>query len=257
MNRILLVEDDPQVLDALEKLLQCQGYDVYSVQDGNQAIDLLATQTIDLILADVALPTVNGYQLCHQLKTAPDPGLALTPIILLSGRTLDSDIRYGKASGADDYLTKPLVIEDLLAVMKGKLLAGARLKTLFKRYSGELDVVRMTINQHPVRLDYRQHRAWIDEQEIDLTVRETYLFERLAQTPNRVVSIADMVEATHGLNLDGREASQLVRPLIRTLRHKLAQHLDQYPCIKNVRSRGYLLVTDPPQAPLEAPQRLE
>jgi DNA-binding response OmpR family regulator len=141
--------------------------------------------------------------------------------------------------------------------MKGKLLAGERLKTLFKRYSGELDVVQVVINRHPVRLDYRQHRAWIDEQEIDLTAREMYLFERLAQTPNRVVSIADMVEATHGLSLDGREASQLVRPLIRTLRRKLSQHLDQHPCIKNVRSRSYLLLTDLPQAPLEAPQRLE
>jgi CheY-like chemotaxis protein len=105
MNRFLLVEDDPQVLDVLETLLQRQGYEVYSVQDGSQALALLATQAVDLILADVALPNVNGYQLCRQLKTAPDPGLALTPIVLLSGRTLDSDIRYGKSSGADDYLT--------------------------------------------------------------------------------------------------------------------------------------------------------
>jgi CheY-like chemotaxis protein len=89
----------------LETLLHRKGYEVYTVQDGSQALALLATQAVDLILADVALPQVNGYQLCQRLKTAPDPDLALTPLILLSGRTLDSDIRYGKSSRADDYLT--------------------------------------------------------------------------------------------------------------------------------------------------------
>ena len=115
MGRVLIVDDELDTLNFLQVLLQKQGYETLPARDGCEALALLETQPVDLILADVGLPHLNGYQLYERVKASPDPRLALIPFIFLSGRTLDSDIRYGKALGADDYLVKPVVAEDLLA----------------------------------------------------------------------------------------------------------------------------------------------
>jgi two-component system, OmpR family, response regulator len=171
--------------------------------------------------------------------------LMLTPVILMSGRTLDSDIRYAKSLGADDYLTKPFDLDDVLAVVQGKLLASERLQRLFEREMNGPAVLTLIINQQSVRLDYRQHRVWAGEHEIELTAREMFLLERLARQPNDIVSLIHLVKATHDLTTDNQEAGQLLRPLLRTLRRKLELHLGWYPCIKNVRSRGYLLIANP------------
>lgn len=244
MKRVLIVDDDPDILGFLKILLEQQGYEIFTAQDGCEALSLFETQHVDLILADVAMPRLNGYQLCRRVKNATDPRLVLTPVILMSGRTLDSDIRYAKSMGADDYLTKPFDTEDLLAVVGGKLLTSERLQHLFKQQIGNLEIANLTINEYRVRLDYRQHRAWADNQEIDLTAREMFLLERLAHQPNEIVSLVELVKATHNLDTDYQEAGQLLRPLLRTLRRKLEYHLGEAQCIRNVRGRGYLLIAD-------------
>ncbi|MBN1995029.1 MAG: response regulator transcription factor [Anaerolineae bacterium] len=244
MKRILVVDDDTDTIGFLKVLLQRQGYEILTAQDGSKALEVFATQSVDLILADVAMPQLNGYELCQRVKNGANPRLVLTPIILMSGRTLDSDIRYAKSLGADDYLPKPLDVDDLLAVVQGKLLAAERLQNLFERETNGPEVITLIINEKPVRLDYRQHRVWVGDQEIELTAREMFLLERLARQPNEIVSLVEMVKATHDLDTDSQEASQLLRPLIRTLRRKLEVHLGTVPCIKNVRSRGYLLISN-------------
>jgi DNA-binding response OmpR family regulator len=244
MKRILVVDDDVNTIGFLKVLLQRQGYEILTAQDGSEALEVFETQSVDLILTDVAMPHVNGYELCQRIKNAPDPRLVLTPIILISGRTLDSDIRYAKSLGADDYLPKPLDVDDLLAVVQGKLLAAERLQNLFEHGTNGAEVITLIINEKPVRLDYRQHRAWVGDQEIELTAREVFLLERLARQPNEIVSLVEMVKATHDLDTDSQEAGQVLRPLIRTLRRKLEVRLGKVPCIKNVRSRGYLLIAN-------------
>jgi DNA-binding winged helix-turn-helix (wHTH) protein len=115
-------------------------------------------------------------------------------------------------------------------------------------------VITLLINEKPIRLDYRQHRVWVEDQEVELTAREMFLLERLARQPNEIVSLVEMVKATHDLTTDSQEAGQLLCPLIRTLRRKLEVHLGKVPCIKNVRSRGYLLIASP-QALGDAPHK--
>jgi DNA-binding response OmpR family regulator len=244
MKRILVVDDDTDTVGFLKIILQRQGYEILTAQDGSEALEIFAIQPVDLILADVAMPHLNGYELCQRVKNGVNPRLVLTPIILMSGRTLDSDIRYAKSLGADDYLPKPLDVDDLLAVVQGKLLAAERLQNLFDREANGAEVIALIINEQPVRLDYQQHRVWVGDQEIELTAREVFLLERLARQPNEIVSLVEMVKATHNLDTDQQEAGQLLRPLIRTLRRKLEHHLGQTSCIKNVRSRGYLLIAD-------------
>ena len=116
---ILVVEDQPAMQRNIQIGLEMSGYNVVVAADGIEALDTLNSQPIDLILADVAMPRMNGYQLYEKLRQ--DPRWVPIPFIFISARGLDSDVRYGKALGADDYLVKPFQLEDLLAIVAGRL----------------------------------------------------------------------------------------------------------------------------------------
>lgn len=244
MKNVLVIDDHPNMLQQLKLTLEGGGYGVLTARDGGEALELLESQPVDLILADVGLPHLNGYQLYERVKASPDPRLALVPFIFLSGRTMDSDIRYGKALGADDYLVKPVMAEDLLAVVQGKLRAAKRLRALFKQQpsTGPEMITLMTAGQHQLRLDCRQHRAWFDGREIMLTAREMFLLEHLARQPNQVVSVVELFSVTSGQTVEIQEAGRLLRPVIHSLRGKLKTCLDGLDCIRNVRGRGYMLI---------------
>ena len=96
-----------------------------------------------------------------------------------------------------------------------------RLRSLFGPQAEGPGCVTLLLDQKRLRLDFRQHRAWLDEVELQLTAREVFLLERLARQPNEIVTLAELLKATHDLKTDDQEASQLLRPLIRTLRRKL------------------------------------
>ena len=116
---ILLVDDEQALLDYIGLALQMEDYQVLTANDGIQALELLQSQSADLILADIAMPNMNGYQLYE--KVCQNPDWVKIPFIFLTARVLDSDIRFGKELGVDDYLTKPIQPEDLLAAVRGKL----------------------------------------------------------------------------------------------------------------------------------------
>ena len=244
MKTILIVDDEPVTLTVLECLLQQHGYQILLAHDGSEALDLLRRRPIDLILADVAMPGLNGYQLCEQVKNSDDPALALTPVILLSARALASDIRYGKSLGADDYLTKPLDLVSLLAVIKGKLCAAERLRAAFSAPTlpRPEPVISLTLGQRQLRLEPKFGQAWLDGRELALTEKELRLLTCLARRPGWVVSDVELVEATHGLKRAGKQQARrkAVRSIVAYLRRKLAGAV----CIETVRGRGYMLVVN-------------
>ena len=116
---ILVVEDQPAMQRNMRMGLEMSGYEVVTASDGQEALAVLDQKPVDLILADVAMPRMNGYQLYEELRR--HPRWVLIPFVFVSARALDSDIRYGKALGADDYLVKPFQLEDLLAIVAGRL----------------------------------------------------------------------------------------------------------------------------------------
>jgi DNA-binding response OmpR family regulator len=116
---ILVVDDAPDLLRNIAEMLQESGYQVATATDGTEALQVLQTRHIDLILTDIAMPKLNGYQLYEQVRRNPD--WVHIPFIFLTGRSLSSDVRYGKELGVDDYLIKPMEIEDLAAAVRGKL----------------------------------------------------------------------------------------------------------------------------------------
>ncbi len=253
---ILVVDDQTAVREVLGWTLEKKGYRVLTAGDGIEALDVLKAQPVDLILADIAMPHMNGFQLYE--RVVENPQWVAIPFLFLTARALDSDIRYGKELGVDDYLTKPIKSADLLATVRGKL---RRAKKLAQSSTQPIDfaslghardrqggpIPRPTLGSDVLalgrlRIELGQHRVWLDGQRIRLSAREFGLLERLAGQANKVVSLQELVKATRGLDTDHVEAGELLRPLIRSLRRKLGYPGGDLSCIENVHGVGYRLI---------------
>jgi len=123
MALILVVDDQPQLLGSIQMTLELAGYRVYTAGTGIEALAVLQTQPIDLILTDIGMPHLDGYQLCDRVRA--DRRWSAIPLLFLTAREAEEDIRYAKTLGVDDYLVKPIEPEDLLAAVYDWLRAGA------------------------------------------------------------------------------------------------------------------------------------
>ncbi len=233
-HRILVVDDQEDHLRALQLILDAVGYQTLPCDSAQAALGILEQDAaIELIIADVAMPQMNGYQLLEAVRQHPE--WASIPFVFLTARALDSDIRYGKSLGVDDYLTKPIEPEDLLAVVTGKLLRHEQLEHRAEqeahptRNSGLLSVGEL-------RIDNRRHQAWYGDQSLALSVREFALLTALASQAGSVVSSCDLLRVSHNLDSnDSSEARELIRPLVRSLRNKIGDP----ELIETVRGLGY------------------
>lgn len=245
---ILVVDDEASMRSLLRLTLTQNGYETVMVKDGQEALTVLGERRIDLIISDVAMPGMNGYQLFQEVRDRgkQDVYFALLPIIFLTARGMDSDIRYGKSLGVDDYLVKPVPECDMVAVIEGKLRARktAMESLLSGQHAGDESVeefVSMVKGRRFV-VNCAQHRIWVNDDEVVTSARAVFLIEDLARRPNRVVSVPELVKTTHELETDEVEGGNLLRPLVRRIRNELKKYgLED--CIQNVRGRGYMLVT--------------
>ncbi|NTW00784.1 MAG: response regulator transcription factor [Oscillochloris sp.] len=269
---ILIVDDQPELLMGIQMALEAAGYTVLTAPDGHIAIELLNSEAIDLILADIAMPELNGYQLFDLVRS--DPGLLRIPFIFLTARAMASDIRYGKSLGVDDYLTKPVKPEDLIAAVSGRLRRARELSSIVPSPlevaddSDELLVSpRLARSSEPglvvsaplipigspdpavdllkigsLWIAPSQHRVWLKSAEIGLSAREFRVLECLARRSGQVVPPHEIVLISHGIDTDDTEASSLLRPLVRLLRRRLGYAVGEMGCIENVRGVGYRLV---------------
>ena len=239
ITTILIVDDQPDLLDNLALTLEAAGHHTLTAPDGSAALAILQAQPVDLILADIAMPRMNGYQLYERVRENPD-WLAI-PFIFLTARSLDSDIRYGKELGVDDYLTKPIEPEDLLAAVNGKLKRARQLAHLAPAADAPAISAQTMLTLGRLQLAPDQHRAWLDGQLLELSAREFILLTYLAQRVEQLISPEELIRVTHDLETDAIEAGSLLRPLIRSLRRKLGYPVGEEGCIENVRGVGYRL----------------
>lgn len=240
---ILVVDDEPALLQHIGLALETEGYRVLTARDGVEALQVLQVQPIDLILADVAMPNMNGYQLYERI--CENPQWAMIPFILLSARTMDTDVRYGKELGVDDYLTKPIRSADLLAVVRGKLRRAQQLGEAVSKYAPPSAATESLLTVGRLRINSAEHRVWLGEEEFRLSAREFALLLCLARQAGKIVSPQELILSTHELNIDASEAGALLRPLILSLRRKLGFAPGEMGFIENVRSVGYRLVVPP------------
>ena len=238
---ILVVDDEPDLLDNIGLALEVEGYQVITASDGIEALKVLQSQPVHLILADIAMPNMNGYQLFERVRK--NPAWVPIPFIFLSARTMDSDVRYGKELGADDYLTKPIRAADLLAAVRGKLRRAEQLaQSTAQSTPGTAARHNRFLSAGRLRIDVGQHRVWCGDEEIRLSAKEFVLLETLAQQSGAVISPQELVKTTHNLTTDHIEAGSLLRPIILSLRRKLGLSTGEVGSIENVRGVGYRLV---------------
>jgi DNA-binding response OmpR family regulator len=225
-GRILVVEDEPAIRDALAFSLRREGYDVTEVDNGEDAVVRGEAEAFDLVLLDVMLPGVSGTEVCRRLRASEAAGDV--PIIMLTARTGELDRVLGLESGADDYLAKPFSIPELLA----------RVRALLRRRALDRRVPRVR-RVGSLEIDLERHEASFDEQTVPLTPSEARLLAALAATPDRPVSRDELVRAIWSSDYvgDGRACDTHVA----NLRRKLLRAGDRPDRLVTLRGVGYAL----------------
>ncbi|MHB1739356.1 MAG: response regulator transcription factor [Actinomycetes bacterium] len=169
MTRVLLAEDDQAISDPLARALRREGHDVEVREDGASAYDLASAGGFDLAVLDIGLPGMDGLEVCRRLRSE---GHTL-PVLVLTARADEVDTVVGLDAGADDYVTKPFRLAELLA----------RVRALLRR--GTTDA---TPGVQGVRIDVESHRAWVGENELNLTAKEFDLLRVLLRDSGKVVT---------------------------------------------------------------------
>jgi DNA-binding response OmpR family regulator len=219
--RILVVEDEQRIARFLKQGLEEESYAVDIAIDGPAALDWVAGAAYDLILLDVMLPGLTGFEVCRILR---ERGVA-APILMLTARDDIDDRVTGLDAGADDYLPKPFAFKELLA----RIRALVRRKSTSTRTSTVLELADLQLNTI-------SHRAKRGEREIELTAKEYALLEHFLRHPRRPLSRTTIREAIWGYDYYG--ASNVVDVYVRHLRQKLETD-GKPPLIHTVRGVGY------------------
>jgi two-component system, OmpR family, response regulator MprA len=220
--RILVVEDDRAVREALRRALTLAGYEVQTAEDGEQAIEMVVQNVPDVVVLDIGLPGIDGLEVCRRLRLLGNR----VAILILTARDVVSDRIDGLDAGADDYLVKPFDVDEL----------KARLRALLRRTgcSGDPD----SLSFAEIRLDSARHGAEVDGRLAELTRTEYQLLELLMLNPRRVLPHSLIYDRVWGY--DFGPASNALRVYVGYLRRKLEQ-AGARPLIHTVRGVGYVL----------------
>ena len=205
---ILTADDDPQLLRLVTRNLQLEGYDVVPVSDGQQALDQIEAQKFDLVILDIMMPKLDGFTVCERVRE-----FSSVPIIIVTARGQDQDKIRGLDIGADDYLTKPFSVEELLARVR----AVTRRSQLSSNQDGQ--ILRPTVTIGDLAIDFAQHRATLAGQELELTPIEYRLLAYLGQNVGRVVTQDLLLEHVWGEEYAGE--SHLLQVNMNRLRRKI------------------------------------
>ena len=222
--RILVVEDEAKTAAAIRRGLEAEGYAIDIAPDGAEGLWLAEQNPYDVVILDIMLPELSGYELCARLREAGD----WTPILMLTAKDGELDEAHALDTGADDFLTKPFSFVVLLA----------RVRALLRRGKAERPAV---LSAADLRLDPAAHRCWRGDAEVALTAREFAVLEYLLRHAGDVVSKAAILENVWDFNFDGDP--NIVEVYIRHLRMKLDEPFASR-LIETVRGAGYRLATD-------------
>jgi two-component system response regulator MprA len=220
--RILVVDDDRAVREALRRALTLGGYEVQLAEDGEQAVELIVQSVPEAVVLDVGLPGMDGLEVCRRVRRLGNR----VPILILTARDAVADRIDGLDVGADDYMVKPFDIGEL----------KARLRALLRRAGPEGDPEELSFGE--VRLDAARHGAQVGENFVELTRTEYQLLELLLLNPRRVLSHSVIYDRVWGY--DFGPASNAMRVYVGYLRRKL-EGAGARELIHTVRGVGYVL----------------
>lgn len=222
---ILIIEDDISILRGLKDNLTFEGYSVLSSADGQEGLQIALEKHVDLLLLDIMLPGINGYEICRRLKKEK-PEL---PIIMITARGSEMDKVGGLDLGADDYLTKPFSIPELLARIRAVLRRSTPDQNEIEKYSfGE------------ITLNFKKFQAFMKDKEIKLSSREFALMKYFIQHEGEVIHRHELLNEVWGYNVT--PTTRTVDNYILDLRKKLEKDPAKPKHILSVRGVGYKFV---------------
>jgi two-component system OmpR family response regulator len=220
--RILVVDDEPNIVDVISMALRFEGFQVESASTGADAIAAVAARPPQLLVLDVMLPDFDGFEVARRLASAR----AEVPIIFLTARDSTEDVVHGLTVGGDDYVTKPFSLEELIA----------RIRTILRR-SGLSEEASSKLMLADLELDEDTHQVSRGGREIDLTATEFRLLRYLMLNPRRVLTRSQLLD--HVWNYDFGGDARVLETYISYLRKKI--DVDAPPLIHTVRGVGYAL----------------
>jgi len=222
-QKILVVDDEPNIVELVQFHLQKEGYKVITGNDGLEAISAIRNQQPDLVVLDVMLPKLDGFEVCKQLRLEQNN----IPVIMLTAKDDEISRVLGLEIGADDYITKPFSPRELIA----------RIKTIFRRLKPKENSSSLIVYRK-LQIDLNKYQAIIDGKQLTLTAKEFDLLALLARNPGQVFTRDFLLDKLWGYTYYGD--TRTVDVHIRRLRQKMTElHLDDY--IETVRGVGYKL----------------
>ena len=220
--KVLVIDDEPQIRRALRVGLEQNDYSVMLAATGEEGLDLAASRTPDLIILDLAMPGMTGFDVCRELRT-----WTKTPIIVLSVRDTEEDKIMALDLGADDFLTKPFGIRELMA----------RIRAVLRRTSKDKDTEATTFTCHDLFVDFVHRRVTKASQEIHLTPKEYDLLKYMAANADRVLTHRQLLSKVWGPEYE--HDSHTLRVHIANLRNKIEDQPERPKFIHTETRVGY------------------
>ncbi len=215
-EKILIVDDEKDIVKLLEYNLKKEGFRTITAYDGNEALEKAGREHPDLILLDVMLPEVDGLEVCKQIKK--NPATRAVPVIMLTARSQETDKVIGLELGADDYVTKPFGVRELLA----------RVKALLRRTHETDATAAEVIHIGDIVIDNSRIEVSVNKKPLNLTAKEFELLKTLSKAKGRVLSRDYLLDTIWGYDRAAEIQTRTVDVHIRTLRKKLksaAKHI--------------------------------
>ncbi len=221
-SKILVVDDEEHIRELICFYLNKEGFSVIEAENGEEALDLLEKEYVDLAIVDIMMPVMNGFDMVEELRSFKD-----TPVIMLTAKAQSTDKLRGFSLGIDDYVTKPFDPEELMA----------RVKTILKRYSINAQNV---VQLHDVIFDGDKYEIRYQEEIIHLPLKQFELAFELAKNPNQIFTREQLIEKIWGMDYDGFDRTVDVH--IKRVRENLG-HLPGFKVV-TVRGLGYKIEVD-------------
>ncbi len=226
-RRVIIVDDDENIVHLVRMYLERDGYQVWSAHDGAEGVELARQTRPDVIVLDLMLPGMDGLAVCRELRRGSN-----VPIVMLTARSTESDKLTGLDLGADDYVTKPFSPRELLA----------RIRAVLRRVPGAADQGPEQIIVGPLTLYPRRFQVELGGRPVRLTPTEFNLIRAMAEAPGQVFSRPQLIEKAFGYDFEGFERNVDVH--ITSLRRKLDAASNGARLIKTVYGLGYKLEVD-------------
>ncbi len=223
--RILIIDDEPELIHQIRQILLKQRYTVDMAYDGEEALERIFIDSYDLILLDIMLPKLDGYSVINEMRREN----VKTPVLMLTAKGMTEDKIKGLDMGADDYLTKPFSMGELLA----------RIRVLLRRGN---DLASSVLQKDKIRINTASREVFLDDNPVSLTPKEFLILEFLLYNMNRAVSRFNIAEHVWGEEFDTYSMSNNIDVHIKNLRRKINDPGGQV--IRTVRGVGYMIKDD-------------